>query len=215
MISKYFKMFLVAGSSIILLGSCSKNGPEPLPPATPNYSPQTANSTWTYKNNPGSNFTITATNRDTVAQGKTYRVFLNSAGANIYMGQSGGDYYRFGVIEQLGLSGVEELYLKDGEAVNAFWTSTQNVIVPNFGTVPITLKYTIKGRSETRVVGTKTFTNVIHVRLDLSVPVPIALGGGDFYYAEGVGLIENAINVSVPGQPAINQTQVITDYSIK
>ncbi len=53
------------------------------------------------------------------------------------------------------------------------------------------------------------------VRLDLSIAGLGTIGGGDFYYAEGVGLIENALNVTVPGQAVINQTQVLTAYSIK
>ena len=216
MISKYFKLFLVAGSSIILFGSCSKNDPQPDPPAAANYSPQTANSTWTYKNTPGSTFTLTATNRDTTANGKTYKVYLNSSGSNNYMGKTGSSYYRFGSIAELGLNAVEELYLKDDQAVNATWLITQAFTAPGIP-VPLTasLNYTIKEKGITRTVGSKLFTNVIHVRLDLSVTILNSIGGGDFYYAEGVGLIENAINVSVPGQAAINQTQVITDYSIK
>jgi hypothetical protein len=213
MISKYFKMFLVAASALTLFTNCSKDD-DPTP-ASENFSPLTANSTWTYKNNPGSTFTLTATNRDTVAQGLSFRVLTNSGGANNYLAKSGNSYYRFGAIAELNLNGVKVLYLKGNEAVNATWDTTITVAIPGFGTVPATLKYTIREKAATRVVGTKTFTNVTRVRLDLSVPFPITLGGGDFYYAEGIGLIESDVNVTVPGQAPYVQSQILTDYSIK
>lgn len=213
MISKYFKMFLVAASTLTLFTNCSKDH-EPTP-TSENFSPLTVNSTWTYKNTPGSTFTLTATNRDTVALGLSFRVLTNSAGANNYLAKSGNNYYRFGAIPELSLNGVKVLYLKDNVAVNGTWDTTITVAVTGFGTVPVTLKYTIKEKSTTRVVGTKTFTNVTFVRLDLSVPFPVTLGGGDFYYAEGIGLIQSEVNVTVPGQAPYVQSQILTDYSIK
>ena len=214
-----FKLFRSAMPfllGLMLAAGCSKNTSTPDVVSTADFSPLTANSTWTYQNTPGGSFTLTATNRDTAANGKTYRVLLNSSGGNNYLGKSGSNYYRFGSIAQLNISAAEELYLKDDQLVNATWLTTQTFTVPGIP-LPLTanLNYSIKEKGISRTVATKAFTNVTHVRLDLSITGLGAIGGGDFYYANGVGLIENEIKVNVPGQAAINQTQVITAYSIK
>jgi hypothetical protein len=176
----------------------------------------TAGSTWTYENNPGAPYTLTATNRDTVAAGKTYRVLSSSSGGNTYRGKSGNDYYRFGAFSAVGLSGVEELYLKDNQPVNTTWSTSQNITVPNIP-FPLTavLAYTIKSKGETRTVSGKTYSNVVYVRLDISIGGIGSIGGGDFYYAEGVGLVESKIIITAPGQQPVNQTQVLTSYTIK
>ena len=220
--SKNFFMMLEASKfcsalvvCVVILTGCSKDDAAGGSTAL-DFGPLTANSTWTYKNNPGSSFTVTATSRDTVAAGRKYRVLLNSSGSNLYLAKAGSAYYRFGSIADLGVAAVEELYLKDDQPVNATWQITQAFIAPGIP-LPLTanLNYSIKEKGITRVVSGKTFNNVINVRLDLSIVGLGNIGGGNFYYAEGVGLIENAINVTVPGQAAISQSQVLTAYSIK
>ncbi len=214
-----FKILRVALPGILglfLAAGCGKDNPTPDVPATVDFSPLTANSTWTYQNTPGASFTLTATNKDTVANGKTYRVLLNSTGGNNYLGKSGSNYYRFGTIAQLNISAAEELYLKDDQPVNATWLATQSFTVPGIP-LPLTanLNYSIKEKGISRTVASKAFSNVTHVRLDLSITGFGSIGGGDFFYADGVGLIENEIKINVPGQAAINQTQVLTAYTIK
>ena len=195
---------------------CSKSTTTPNVVPTADFGPLTANSTWTYQNTPGASFTLTATNRDTMANGKTYRVLLNSSGGNNYLGKAGSNYYRFGSIAQLKINAAEELYLKDDQPVNATWLANQSFTVPGIP-LPLTanLNYSIKEKGISRTVASKAFSNVTHVRLDLSITGFGSIGGGDFYYANGVGLIENEIKINVPGQAAINQTQAITAYSIK
>ncbi len=107
---------------IFLLSGCGKDSPVKI-----DYSPLTAGSTWTYENTPGTPFTLTATNRDTVALGKTYKILTNSNGPNNYRAKVGNEYYRFGAFATVGLNSVEELYLKDNVAVNATWSSSQNI----------------------------------------------------------------------------------------
>lgn len=213
---KFFRSAMPFILGLMLAAGCSKSNTAPNVVSTADFSPLTTNSTWTYQNTPGSSFTLTATNRDTVANGKTYRVLLNSSGGNNYLGKSGSNYYRFGAIAQLNISAAEELYLKDDQPVNATWLATQSFTVPGIP-LPLTanLNYSIKEKGISRTVASKAFNNVTHVRLDLSITGLGSIGGGDFYYASGVGLIENEIKINVPGQAAINQTQVITAYSIK
>lgn len=213
---KILRVALPGILTLLLAAGCGKESSTPGGTATIDFSPLTPSSTWTYQNTPGSSFTLTATNKDTVANGKTYRVLLNSTGGNNYLGKSGSNYYRFGTIAQLNISAAEELYLKDDQPVNATWVAAQSFTVPGIP-LPLTanLNYSIKEKGISRTVASKAFGNVTHVRLDLSITGFGSIGGGDFYYAEGVGLIENEIKISVPGQAAINQTQVLTSYTIK
>ncbi len=203
--------------STMLFINCSKNNDNsPGFASASNYSPLTANSTWTYLNTPGSSFTLTATSRDTVANGSTYRVLNNSSGGNNYLRKDGNNYYRFGSLAELNIGALEELYLKADQPVNGIWMASQTFNITGFP-IPITanLNYTVKDKGITRTVSGKAFSNVTHVRLDISIASLGAIGGGDFYYAEGIGLIENAVKVNVPGQAAIDQTIILTAYSIK
>lgn len=208
-------MFVLSLFTIFAIG-CSKDPASSDVNATVNFSPLSPNSTWTYLNTPGTTFTLTATNRDTVAEGTTYRVLTNSAGSNVYLGKSGSNYYRFGSIAQLNIKATQELYLMDDKAVNGSWLASIGFSLPGVP-IPISanLNYSIKEKGVSRIVSGKAFSNVTKVRLDLSVPTFGPLGGGDFYYAEGVGLIESVILLNIPGQAPISQTQVLTAYSIK
>nr|MBA4141266.1 hypothetical protein [Segetibacter sp.] len=134
----------------IFAGCGTKDTPTP---AT-DYSPLTANSTWTYQTASSGTYTLTSTNRDTTINGKTFHVFTNSNGGNNYMGKSGNDYYRFGILPGIAPNGFDETYLKDNLGVNGTWTVTQNVTVPGFPVaVQVNLAYTIAEKGVQRVVG--------------------------------------------------------------
>lgn len=180
------------------------------------YSPVTTGSTWTYQPNMGPAYTLTATDRDTTALGRTYRVLSSSNGINQYHSKSGSDYYRFGLVPGLGTQGFEELYLKDNQDVNAIWQITQNFTYPGIP-IPLTagLKYTVKEKGISRNVAGKDFSNVIHIRLDITVTSIGPVGGGDFYYAAGVGLIESSLLLTAQGQVLANSTELLTGYNIK
>src|SRR4051794_23914945 len=96
-------------SAMIFFTACSKDD---TPPPT-NFNPLTPGSTWTYAHTETGaavyNFTLTATNRDTTANNKTYKVLTNSVGANNYLAKVGNDNYRFASFPTLGISSFEEL----------------------------------------------------------------------------------------------------------
>jgi hypothetical protein len=208
------KLVLVAACSMFIFSNCKKSE-DNSKPGVENYDPITAGSTWTYLNTPGGSMTLTATTKDTVALTRTYKVFNNPGGPNNYRTKVGGDYYRFGMFSDIVPGGIEENYLKDGKAVNDTWTTTQNITAPPpFGTVPATLTYTVKEKGISRTVSGKAYNNVVHIRVDIAA-LTFGLGGGDFWYANGIGLIEASIAVNPPGQAGITQTQVLTSYNIK
>jgi hypothetical protein len=205
-------LYLLITCFSFLFTECQKNSDTP----AQDYSPLGAGSTWTYTSSSGASNKLTATNKDTVAGSHTYRVLTNSNGPNTYLGKSGSEYYRFGSLSSLGINNVEELYLKDNQDVNATWKLDQAF---NYPGIPIpltaTLNYTIKSKGGTRTVSGKTFNNVIQVRLDISITGLGSIGGGDFYYASGVGMIENTISINVVGQAPIAETTLLTSYEIK
>jgi hypothetical protein len=207
--------------SVFMFGKCNKDD---VTPPVINFSPLTAGSTWTYSTNTGSSFTLTATSRDTAVNGKAYRVLTNSAGPNNYVTKVNNDYYRYGIFAAVGNTGIEELYLKDNVDANGTWTENRTIPVTIPGTppvtltVPVVLKYVIKSKGGARTVSGKNFNNVIEVRLDISATGFGALADGTFYYADGVGLVEQTINVyanALAGIPASTNTQILTSYTIK
>jgi hypothetical protein len=155
---------------------------------------------------------LTVTNKDTVALTRTYKVLSNSNGANQYQAKSGNEYYRFATFQGFLPNGVEELYLKGDQGVNATWQFNVSV---QFGgvTVPVTAKYTITEKGISKTVQGKSYTDVTHVRQDLSSAFGNN-GGGDFYYAKGIGMISSTISINVPGSSTNNTTE-LTAYEIK
>lgn len=199
--------------TIILLTGCKK---ESTPPPADNFGPSTTGTNWTYKYTEGTvstTFKLTVTNRDTIANGKTYRAVASSNGSTTYMGKVANDYYRFASFPGIGVNSFEELYLKDNKAVNETWTGSATF---KYSGTDLTanLNYTLKGKGESRTVNGTAFDNVTRVRLDISL-FGTVVGGGDFYYQQGVGLIENAILVTVPGLQSYTSKQEIVSYEMK
>jgi hypothetical protein len=204
----------IFGIGLLFLGfvSCKKAAIS----ALPDYLPMTAGSTWTYQPSVGSSYTLTATNKDTVAHGKTFKVFTGTNGQNRYRMKAANEYYQLTIIPQLSPDGFAELFLKDNQAVGANWKSSLPVNVPTIP-IPLTanLLYTIKAKDTTRTVSGKIFKKVVHVNLDVSIPPLGSVGGGNFYFADKVGLIESSMLVTMQGQQVVNQSEVLTSYSIK
>ncbi|MDB5249988.1 MAG: hypothetical protein JWQ40_4382 [Segetibacter sp.] len=212
--TSYLSLSLAALTTFVFT-QCKKDDAGPAPV---NFSPLTTSSSWTYKYTEGSRaattFRLTALNKDTiVASGKTYKVLTSSdGGPNNYLGKDGSNYYRFASFPSLGINNFEELYLKDNESVNGKWTGEANINYMG-AALKANLVYTIKGKGESRTVLGKAYNNVVYVRLDIALFGSNA-GGGDFYYAEGIGMIENTILVTPPpitgGQPYSSHQELVS-----
>lgn len=201
-------------STILLFTQCKKDASVTI---SSNFSPLTTGSNWSYNYTEGSvssTFKITATNRDTVANGKTYKVLSSTDGTLSYLAKVGTDYYRFASFPAIGVKGFEELYLKDNKALNETWTGSAAFKYMG-ADITANLAYTVKGKGVTRSVNGKAFNNVTHVRLDIAI-FGAGIGGGDFYYQEGVGLIEASILITPPlgGQPYSSKEEIVS-YEIK
>ena len=216
--TSFLSLCLIA-SSLFLFVKCKKDSSSPTT-ATVNYSPLTAGSTWTYNytENASANlpFTLTVTGKDTVVNSRTYKVLTSSdATQNKYLAKSDSNYYRFASFANIG--SFEELYLKDNRDVNGTWTATQTFNYSG-SAIPANLTYLVKEKGVSRTVNGTVYNSVIHVRLDISVMLPIIgnsnIGGGDFYYAKDIGLIENSISVGALGQ-TFTSTETLTAHQIK
>jgi hypothetical protein len=189
------KLLMVATASLFLFGKCNKDSDT----APTSFLVLTAGSNFTYTNTQAGVSTtnkLTVTSKDTSINSKTYKVLSNSGGANNYWCQSGSDYYRFGVYQGLTTTGVEELYMKEAD-VNATWT---NVVPVTFnGTNQnVNASYKISEKEITKTVAGKVYTGVTRVTLTLSVSPfgsPFPLGGGDLFYARGIGMINYNLTV--------------------
>jgi len=213
---KHLLSISLVASAMFLFSNCSKDDSSPAA-SSGNFSPLTSGSSWTYKYSEGTsasnNITVTVTNRDTVVGGKTYKVLTSSDGTTSYLAKTGSDYYRFGSFPSVGINSFEELYLKDNKGVNETWTSVANFVFSGQN-IAANLTYTIKEKGVTRTVNGNVFNNVTHVRLDISIAGNV-LGGGEFFYQDGVGLIEDSILVTPPFGSAYTSKEEIVSYNIK
>jgi hypothetical protein len=182
----------------------------------PNYFPSTVGSNWKYQPSQGAAYTITATSRDTMALGISYKVYISTDGQNRYRTRVANEYFQFLAIPQILPNGVNELYLKDNQPVGATWSLSQMVTVPNIPfPVSISLAYSIKTKDTSMTVNNKPYTKVIKVGQDISVQGFGNIGSGSFFYADKVGLIKSEVNIAIPGQPATNASETLLSFEIK
>ncbi len=201
------RKFVIAAVCVFALASCKKKSTV----AESDFSPLTVGSNWTYIINGVTN-KLTVTNKDTTAQGRTYKVLSNSNGANQYQTKVGSEYYRLAVFPGFLPNGFDELYLKSEQSVNATWQLSVPVV---FSGVPVTItsKYTITEKGISKTVQGKNYVDVIHVRQDFLSAFG-NMGGGDQYYAKGIGLISSALAITIPGQSSTTNVELVS-YEIK
>lgn len=204
----FFTLLLITLSA----SNCKKN-PDTTPPVTTDYQPLTTGSEWNYTvtgTNAGT-FKVTATSKDSVISGRTYKVFTNSSAANEYYYKSSGDYFRYNSIKELNNQLVEVLYLKDNLAKNQQWTELKTVSInvgPPLGTVPVTVQFvfTVTEKGIDYIVNGVTFKDVIKIT---AVPAFSVLVGGvpntipstsdlQYFYSKNVGLIYSKTILTIP-----------------
>jgi hypothetical protein len=229
------KTILICTALLIVLcsGNCKKNNGENPPADLGDYQPMTETSEWNYIVTGGTApgpYKITATNKDTTVNGRSYRVMTNSTGSNEYYNKTGSDYYRFARLAEFNNQTLELLYLKDNLAKGLTWTETKSINVtlsPPVGTVPVTAKltFTVAEKGIDHTVNTTVFKDVIKITavpeltaIVFGTPtvVPVASSDIQYYYARKVGLIQNKTAISIPTAGINTNTETkITSYIIK
>lgn len=207
------KLLFVSLSACLLAVSCSKSDDPTPTPSAEKYMSTSVGSTWNYAfvdnldNTNNSSYVVTSTNRDSTAAGKSYHVFTNSSGGNEYYNITGSDYFTLQAFS-LGTTDttIVNLYMKDDAVVNASWSQTYNLDLGLTTPVAITLVNKIQEKGISKILGSTTYTNVIHVVTTISIPTVILLGGTvtsdiHYYYAPKYGMIQNdaKLHIIVPG----------------
>ena len=179
------------------------------------YQPVSANSEWDYLSTNTGHSHLVALGTDTTINSLRYYEFntTNNAGTERgYMSKVNGVYRTYGNFDPVGLV-LELIYLKDA-AIGTNWTNT--ISVSGFSNYH---KYTISKRDIQHTVVGKTYNSVIELTYDFSVDDPqggtvINVGGGKYYYAKGVGLIESYFGFSFSAISSSDTTRLLR-YTIR
>lgn len=193
--------------SIFLFAISCKKKENPVTPSQDNYLSTSSGSTRNYhqvdssSSNPvNTTYTLTSTSRDSSVNGKTYHVFTNSTGNNQYLNVSGSDYYQLDSLPAgFGTGIFERLYLKDNAAVGTSWSQSLTVNLQGVP-VPVTLTYSIAEKGITKIVNSKTYSDVIHVTATISstlIPSASLVTNINSYYAKKYGLIESSTKINL------------------
>ncbi len=203
--------------------NCNKKS-SPEPTSNDTYQPTTSGSEWNYTTTgttaSGSvnlAFKLTATSADSTANGRTYRIFTNSAGANEYYLKAGNDYYRISSFAGFSAS-VDFLYLKDNLSAGGSWTEIKSVLVPNVPVaIPVNLSYSIVGNKFDTSFNGNTFKDVIRVRVRPSSSVAtVDLDDITYLYAKNVGMIANKVRLKISiASVDVNTETKLGSFTIK
>jgi hypothetical protein len=219
------KTFLGIFALITLVVSCKKSDSTPDTTPVPPYMSLTAGSTWDYQitNNllsATTNNTVTSATKDTSIGTKSYHVFTNSNGTgNTYYNITGNEHWTFTNLG-VGVNGVENIYLKAGQAAGVSWSTNVTVPVGSGGTTTqATIINTIAEKGISRTVNSIVYTDVIRITTTATVaglPAGSLVTDIQSYYAPKVGLIEGKYKISLPlGGINVDQNTILKASSIK
>ena len=211
---------------LVLSGSCRKQKPQPTNTGTTgNYQPTSAGSTWSYQVRGTSNYdyTMTAEDRDSVIDGRAYRVISSNKDPYIYHWKEGGNYHRYSRQPEFNFQPVEFIYLRDYLAAGQEWEEVKSIKVKVAGidvNVTAFMKIKIVERGIDYTVNGITFKNVIHVEMkpEFRALLSTISSTSDihYYYAENVGMIYNKSVLKMPTADVdIDKDTKITAYSIR
>jgi len=210
---------------------CKDSAYTPPPPSQANtYLPETAGSTWRYRDSiysePTDTATIAGVKIDTLTftiNGGTTdfngRICYNVGISSIQNGPGTAYFFAenhtFGLFEQVTPFGLTDFeVLVDPASAGYSWVSAPTLNTLLNGS-PIRSVNTIVEKNIVKKVGLQTFTDVIHTSVNFEINVNGAgfhnIAYYDFYLAKGIGLIEK--DAYVYGN--LNETETILNYNIK
>jgi hypothetical protein len=175
--------------------------------STATYQPLSAGSTWKYRTDYSAAYGYAFADTDLITMGSKTLTINSKLYTQAYETHSGfsladtGYYYTsnhdYSTMQKVPTASgtsyaVEFLYLKDNAAVGTTWSSSLSY--PHIGVIALNGKITEKGISKT--VAGKTFTNVIHtsVSLTMSVLGQSVVANYEIYVAQGVGIVHIDLN---------------------
>jgi hypothetical protein len=210
------KKLLFACFSLLILGtSCKKSGAGSGSGGTA-FMTLTSGSTWNYKetnlnNSTSADYTLTATSKDSLVNGRSYRVFtINRNGANSsdYYNISGGTYYQFTNLSPL-LPRFEYRYLVDNAPnwSDPLQQKIGNDVLSQIPNIP----------SGTEVIISATVKNVLE-----DGQASLTVNGVNYTGLKKVKTTLESINVSlkvsglpIPNTIEVKQNQISSYYAAK
>ena len=179
------------------------------------YQPVSANSEWEYSSTTSGNSKTVSLGTDTTINGRKYYEFNKTANGMTergYISKVNGNYRTYGNFAPIGQV-IELIYLKDS-AIGTNWINT--ITLNGFSNYH---KYTVSKKDIQHTVNGRNYNTVIEVAYDFSVDDPLGgpalnIGGGKYYYAKGVGLIEAFINTNFFGVSSSDTTRLV-NYVIR
>ncbi len=179
------------------------------------YQPVSAKSEWDYTSTTAGASHMVALGTDTTINGLRYYKFNTTSGGASeigYISKVNGVYRTYGNFDPVGQV-VELVYLKDS-AIGTNWTN--RITVGGFSNYH---KYTVSGRDIQHTVNGRSYNTVIELTYDFSVDDPLgggvlSVGGGKYYYAKGVGLIEGYFGFDFLGVSSSDTTRLV-NYTIR
>ena len=185
---------------VLSAGNCKKpSTPDPGTPAS-TYQPTTAGSEWNYTTTGttasgpiNTTYKLTATSKDSVSNGKTFRVFTNSAGANEYYVKVGNDYSRISSLASV-TNQVEVLYLKDNLSAGASWSEVKNVTI-NSTPATVNVTYTVVGNKFDTSFNGNDFKECIRIKVNPDIGFPFQENNIWYLFAKNVGMIANKVRL--------------------
>lgn len=216
------KLLFIALASVFVFAKCNKD--ETPTNTTDTYLPNTVGSNWTYARTTTTttNITYTVASKDTNMLSKTYKVLTGSDNSKQYYAQVNSDYY---TTQTISGNTVELNFLKDNKNVNDTWSTSQTLnnltgLPGGITSVTLNVNYTMQEKGSTRTVSGKSYSDVIKVKADLGVSLPLlgslSFGYTEFYFAKNIGIIET--NIQITNSTAgvnIVQKDLLQSYVIK
>lgn len=229
---KLKSLFLFAASLMLILStSCNSSSDEPqttnqTQTESGSYWPSKINNVWNYSTNGGlQQPTKIISNSDGYFQFGNYLGSNNStsAQAQVSLKYVGGSYFiKYGTINISAngftgtQTGFEVIILKDNVPVGTVWNSDYSQTT-TYATLTTTIpsstvfKGTILGKDISLVVGTTTYNDVIHVKINQTVSSAgtISSAVSDYWFSKNVGLIKY---INITGN--VTYTNLLTSYTL-
>lgn len=215
---------VLACVAIVMVSSCKKSGVnqnlDPNAQKDYDFMSTKSGSYWKYGSRSGVTYTRYARGKDTVKNGLKYSYFerIDTAAHLLpeYFGKNN-QYY----ITLIDLDGAETTYLpyvfwKDSAKTGDSWDNTGQVYHPLAGNVDALIESDQSEDGLSMTIGSKTYTNVVHVHSDIKVTLlSTRIGTMDIWFVKGLGVLREEFNIDIFGAYTQSHTDSLIDYHIE
>lgn len=219
-----FVLFIAGALFIGAISSCKKEGVnqnlDPNAQKKYDFMSVKKGSYWKYGSRNGVTYTRYALEKDSIKNGLTYSYFerTDSIGNVLpeYFGKNN-QYY----ITLIDLDGGKTNYLpyvfwKDSAVRGTTWNNTGQIYYEVTGNVDGLIESVQSEDSLTMTIGSKTYTNVVHVHSDLKATLINAkIGTIDIWFVKGLGMLREEFNVNIFGAYQQSHTDSLLEYHIQ